>query len=98
LAALEQAGVSPTAVWLRFLTGEGIRVADDTALALVAERYGASARPTVEAWHGEISTAIDGAASYHDATRIAIQEGPRVALLLIPDGAFEQALRLFDAA
>jgi hypothetical protein len=98
LAALESAGMPPTPIWLRFLTEEDINVAGDTALLIIAERYGGDGPAIVEQWHAEISAVIEEAvdknsANYRSATLIALREGPRLSMLLLPDAAYARALR-----
>jgi hypothetical protein len=103
LTALDAAGIPSASIWLGYLRTEDIALAGDTALAIVTERHGGDAATVVETRHAEISAAIDGAANYHDATRVALREGPCVALLLMPDAAYGRALephaaQLADAA
>lgn len=99
LAQLVKQGIPPSAIWLRFLSD--LRLAPgDMGLYAVGARFGADPGLLLDTWHLELADAIRvaeqvGAPGTDPATLIAVREGPRIALLLLPQPAYDAALAPF---
>jgi hypothetical protein len=96
LAALEALGITPVGIWLRLLDEEGLDYGDASLMAIV-QRHGGEAEAVLATWYDELLTATGGARD-RTATAVALREGPRLALLLIPPDAYARAMAPYGAA
>jgi hypothetical protein len=92
LASARERGLTPFAVWTRYLDHDGHAIGD-LALRAIARRYGLAAEALERAWQARLGDVRRRAGDNDDL--VLAREGARIALLVLPD---EEFLRAFEHA
>jgi hypothetical protein len=104
LRRAEGQGAAPGAIWLRYLSANGLNVAN-CPLQVIASRHGLPGELLQRAWEDRLIAIVlaanDAAGRPPNAdpppellALVTVRDGPREALLLLPDVEFDAAMRL----